>query len=101
MAKKPPLTAHDVERGLKAAGFTRRPQKATSHVHWVKTTLEGKLLKVTVDSPKAPFSPILIRSMASQAGLSVKDFYTLCSKDGVKKAKRGLLSFLRSSASTE
>jgi hypothetical protein len=30
---------------------------------------------VTVDGPKAPFSQILIRSMAHQAGVSKKEFY--------------------------
>jgi len=95
MAKHTPLTVSDVERGLKAMGFTKRPQKATSHTQWVRSTEKG-ILKVTVDAPKSPFSHDLIKSMAHQAGVSVSGFYEVCSKDGAKKAKRGLLGWLLS-----
>ena len=68
----PPLTCKDVKKILKALGFSPRPQKGTSHEQWVKEE-NGQFHKVTVDCPKAPFSPILIRSMANQAGVSKKD----------------------------
>ena len=45
-----------------------------SHEQWVKDTPEGRH-KVTVDCPKAPFSPTLIASMARQAGVSKAAFY--------------------------
>lgn len=72
----PPLTCKDVKRILKNLGFSPRPGKGTSHEQWVKYDEAGKLLgKVTVDCPKAPFSHILIDSMATQAGVSKRVFY--------------------------
>lgn len=71
-----PLTCKDVKRILKNLGFAPRPTKGTSHEQWVKYDADGKLLgKVTVDCPKAPFSQMLISSMAQQAGVSKKQFY--------------------------
>ena len=70
----PPLTCKDVKRILTNLGFAPRPQKSTSHEHWVKT-VGNKFFKVTVDCPKAPFSQDLISSMARQAGVSKKAFY--------------------------
>lgn len=90
MAGKPELNATDVERALKACGFTPRPQKSTSHRHWVHENFRGQFRKVTVDAHHQPFSPDLVSSMAHQMGVSKKEFYALCSKDGAKKAKRGL-----------
>jgi predicted RNA binding protein YcfA (HicA-like mRNA interferase family) len=64
----PPLTCDQFKAVLAALGFTQRPQKSgTTHEQWVRTT-DGKFCKVTVDCPKAPFSPDLIGSMAKQAG---------------------------------
>lgn len=77
-SKHPPLTAKQVKRGLKYLGFEARPQKSgTSHQHWVKI-VNGRLYKVTVDSPQSPFSHDLIKSMASQAGKSTNEFYKAC-----------------------
>jgi len=70
----PPLTCKDVKRILDNLGFKPRPQKGTSHEQWVKTD-NGRLWKVTVDCPKAPFGPDLVDSMARQAGVSKKAFY--------------------------
>lgn len=70
----PPLTCADVKRILRALGFAPRPGRGTSHEQWVKNTLEGRL-KVTVDCPKAPFSPVLIDSMSRQAGVTKAAFY--------------------------
>lgn len=75
----PPLSCKDVENILKDLGFSPRPQKGTSHVHWVRTK-DGQFRKVTVDCPKAPFSQDLIKSMAKQAGMSKKDFYAVHKK---------------------
>lgn len=77
-SSQPPLEYRDVIRGLKKLGFELRKSKSgTSHEQWAKV-VDGQLFKVTVDKPKAPFSPILIKSMASQAGLSKKEFYKAC-----------------------
>lgn len=74
MSRHHPLTCKEVKRILTNLGFQPRPQQGTSHEHWVKD-VGGRRYKVTVDCPKAPFSHDLIRSMASQAGVSKKDFY--------------------------
>lgn len=94
MKCRPQLSSKDVERGLKAAGFEQKPQTATSHVKWIKQTENSKLV-VTVDAHLEPFSHILIQSMAKQAGMSIRQFYEICSKDGIKQAKKGLLGWLR------
>jgi predicted RNA binding protein YcfA (HicA-like mRNA interferase family) len=78
-SKHPPLTCREVKRGLKKLGFEPRKQKGTSHEQWVKVQ-NGKIFKVTVDCPKEPFTGDLIKSMASQAGISKDDFYKACSK---------------------
>ncbi|QSA97738.1 type II toxin-antitoxin system HicA family toxin [Methylococcus sp. EFPC2] len=70
----PPLTCKEVKEILGKLGFTPRPQKGTSHEQWVKQE-GGKLYKVTVDCPKQPFGPDLVRYMAMQAGVSKKEFY--------------------------
>jgi len=69
----PPLTCKHVKQILSSLGFKFREQKG-SHEQWVKIA-DGKLFKVTVDCPKAPFSPDLINSMSKQAGVSKKAFY--------------------------
>jgi predicted RNA binding protein YcfA (HicA-like mRNA interferase family) len=73
----PPLTYADVVKILKALGFSKRDHKGTSHEQWVNQT---PFRKVTVDKPKAPFSQILIASMARQAGVTKAAFY-----DALKK----------------
>lgn len=73
-ARKPPLDCRDVKRALKLLGFEARKTKGTSHEHFVGI-FRGKFRKVTVDCPKAPFSPDLIASMASQAGLKKGELY--------------------------
>jgi hypothetical protein len=58
-------------------GFELRPKKSgTSHEDWVKKH-EGRFYKVTVDCPKAPFSPDLISSMAHQAGVTKGVIYDI------------------------
>ena len=79
-SKRPPLKAKDVRRGLKNLGFLKRKSKSgTSHEQWVKI-VNGRIYKVTVDAPKEPFSHDLIKSMASQAGVTVDQFYKACLK---------------------
>ena len=69
----PPLKCKEVKIILNNLGFSFHCQKG-SHEQW-KKYLNGKLFKVTVDCPNAPFSQDLISSMAKQAGVSKKDFY--------------------------
>jgi len=69
-----PLTCKQVQTILKNLEFKPTPQEGTSHVHWKKIK-DGRLYKVTVDCPKAPFSQDLVSSMARQAGVSKKEFY--------------------------
>lgn len=70
----PPLTCAQFKAILAQMGFKPRPQKGTSHEQWVGF-YGGKFRKVTVDCPKAPFSPDLISSMAKQAGVTKKAIY--------------------------
>ena len=74
----PPLTDSDVIHGLKVLGFSFRSQKG-SHEQWIRNDHRG-FFKVTVDRPKAPFGQDLIKSMASQAGVSKNAFYKACGK---------------------
>ena len=75
----PPLDCAQVKEILKKLGFQPRPQKGTSHEQWVKMDA-GRINKVTVDCPKAPFSQDLISSMARQAGVTKKQFYAQLGK---------------------
>ena len=61
-------------------GFTRQAAGSGSHEHYVGT-FRGRFSKVTVDCPKAPFSPILIKSMSDQAGISKRELYSAVSGD--------------------
>ena len=74
MARHYPLTCKQVKTILSNLGFEPRPRTGTSHEKWVKTD-GGRRYVVTVDCPKAPFSPDLISYMARQAGVTKKEFY--------------------------
>ena len=91
---RPQLTEKEVERGLSALGFEMSKQDGTSHRHW-KKVFRDRLRKVTVDPPKAPFSNDMITFMSRQAGLTKKEFYEICTKDGAKKAAKGKLSWAK------
>jgi hypothetical protein len=78
-----PPTCQQVKTALKNMGFIERKQQGTSHQHWDKV-VGGKLLKVTVDCPKAPFSDTLIKSMSSQAGVSKSTFLEYCHNKKLK-----------------
>lgn len=98
MAGKPQLCAKDIEKGLQALGFILQPQKSTSHTQWTHECYRGKFRKVTVDAHHEPFSNDLVASMYTQAGLSKKEFYDLCTKGGLKAAKRDPIQWLKSLA---
>lgn len=98
MARKPQLSAKDIEKGLAALGFVPQPQKSTSHTHWTHSSFRGKFRKVTIDAHHEPFSNDLVSSMHSQAGLTKSEFYELCTKGGVKAAKRDPIKWLKSLA---
>ena len=73
---KRPLTSKEVKRILTNLGFSYRNTEG-SHEQWVK---DNPFRKVTVDPPKSPFGHILIKFMAEQAGVSVKQFYEALDK---------------------
>jgi len=88
-SKHPPLTYREVTRGLKNLGFTPRKKTGTSHEQWVKIVagriywvkiVAGRIYKVTVDAPKQTFTHDLVKSMASQSGVSKDKFYDACLK---------------------
>ena len=72
------LTAKEVRSILKALDFTHR-STAGGHEQWVREQ-PPPFRKVTVDAHVAPFGHDLIRYMANQAGVSVKDFYDALEK---------------------
>ena len=74
----PPLTCKEIKAILAYLGFAKESQKG-SHEQWVLIK-NGRKYKVTVDCPKSPFSQTLIKSMATQAGVSKKDFYAILKK---------------------
>ncbi|HEX9626109.1 MAG TPA: hypothetical protein VGA00_04155 [Acidiferrobacterales bacterium] len=79
-----PLKCDEVKTILRNLGFKSRPQKRTSHEQWVGT-LRGTFRKVTVDCPKAPFTPDLIKWMARQAGVTKREFYDALDKKEAEK----------------
>ena len=71
-SQHPPLSCAQVKTILKNLGFSFYAQKGTSHEQWRK---DGHPGGVTVDCPKQTFGHDLIRYMAKQAGVTVKQFY--------------------------
>lgn len=98
MAGKPQLSSKDIEKGLAALGFEPQPQKSTSHTQWTHKSFRGKYRKVTIDAHHEPFSNDLVSSMYTQAGLSKREFYELCTKGGLKAARRDPIRWLKSLA---
>jgi len=76
--EQPPITCKDLKAILGYLGFKFATQEG-SHEQWVLIK-NGRKYKVTVDCPKSPFSQTLIKSMASQAGCTKKDFYSILKK---------------------
>ncbi len=76
--EQPPITCKELKAILTYLGFVFSTQEG-SHEQWVLVKNKIKY-KVTVDCPKAPFSQFLIKSMATQAGCTKKDFYKILKK---------------------
>jgi predicted RNA binding protein YcfA (HicA-like mRNA interferase family) len=70
---KRPLKAAEVRTILKNLGFSARPTKATGHEHWVR---DEPMRKVTLSAHNEPFDDFIVASMARQAGVSVREFYS-------------------------
>lgn len=81
--KTPQIDCADLKRALRRLGFEPEPGKGSSHEQW-RLVIDGRLYKVTVDCPKAPFSDDLLSSMANQAGLSKRELIAYC-KDKKRK----------------
>jgi len=79
-SRYPPLTCKIVKKTLKKLGFDKSPSTSGSSHEQYKKVESGKMYKVTVDCPKAPFSQDLISSMARQAGMTKKEFYKHATK---------------------
>jgi predicted RNA binding protein YcfA (HicA-like mRNA interferase family) len=69
----PPLNCKDVKKILANLGFQFVHQRG-SHEKWQKKSATS-CWTVIVDCPNAPFTQTLISSMASQAGVTKKQFY--------------------------
>ena len=77
--KIPPLTYKEVITGLKKLGFKQQKNKATGHEQWVaENPKDDTFKKVTVSKHSAPFRKELVKSMAKQAGVSLREFFQLC-----------------------
>ncbi len=79
MSSWKPLTCKEVKSILKNLGFYLR-DTVGSHENWVPKDPNVDFRKVTVDCPKAPFSPILVGFMHKQAGVTKKQFYAALGK---------------------
>ena len=67
------LTAKEVRRIVKALGFRHQSDEG-GHEHWIRDH-PHPFRKVTISAHVAPFGHDLIRYMANQAGVSVREFY--------------------------
>jgi predicted RNA binding protein YcfA (HicA-like mRNA interferase family) len=67
------LTAKEVRRIVKTLGFRHQSDEG-GHEHWVRDEPQP-FRKVTISAHVAPFGHDLIRYMAKQAGVSIRDFY--------------------------
>lgn len=70
---KRPLTAREVRRILQRLGFVHR-DTVGGHEQWVRDA-PSPFRKVTLSAHNAPFADTIVRYMALQAGVSVRDFY--------------------------
>lgn len=76
MVRERPVTHKEFKAVLKRLGYEPRPQRATSHEHWVLD--DGKVFrKVTLDEHNSPYHRRVLALMLSQAGLSKSDFFSL------------------------
>lgn len=70
---KRPLTAREVRRIATNLGFVHRETRG-AHEQWVRE-YPPPFRKLTIDSHLQPFADDLVRYMALQAGVTVRDFY--------------------------
>lgn len=70
---KRPLTAREVRVILKNLGFNHRNTE-DGHEQWVRAD-PAPFRKVTLDAHLQPFANTLVRYMALQAGVNVREFY--------------------------
>lgn len=70
---KRPLTAKEVRRIAKNLGFVHRDTTG-GHEQWVRTD-PAPFRKITISAHNEPFADTIVRYMALQAGVSVKEFY--------------------------
>lgn len=75
---KVPLTAKEVRRIAKNLGFKHKNTEG-GHENWERDQ-PPPYRKMTIDSHLEPFSHTLIKYMAMQAGVSVKEFYAALNK---------------------
>lgn len=73
--KVPELTYKEVITGLKKLGFQLEPKKSTGHEQW---TTNNPKRKVTVSKHLAPFDAYMVKLMADQTGLPVREFCRYC-----------------------
>lgn len=70
---KRPLTAKEVRLIAKNLGFALRSTEG-GHEQWVRNE-PPPFRKLTISGHNEPFVDTIVRYMAQQAGVSVKDFY--------------------------
>lgn len=70
---KRPLSARDVRTILRNLGFTHRSTTG-GHEQWTRNE-PAPFRKVTLAAHNEPFTDTIVRYMANQAGMSVRDFY--------------------------
>lgn len=76
-----PLKCREAKRALKNLGFEKENRKTRgSHEQYKKIDENGKMRKVTLDCHKGEVSAKNVKSMAKQAGVSVREFYRAAEK---------------------
>lgn len=75
---KRPLTAREVRQILKNLGFSHRSTEG-GHEQWIRDDTV-RFRKVTLSAHNEPFVNTIVRYMATQAGVSVSDFYSALDK---------------------
>lgn len=75
---KRPLTAREVRQILRRLGFEHRNTEG-GHEQWVRRD-PMPFRKVTLDAHLQPFADTLVRYMAMQAGVTVREFYEALGK---------------------
>lgn len=71
---KRPLTAREVRLILRRLGFTHS-HTSGGHEQWVRDA-PLPFRKVTLSEHNQPFADTIVRYMANQAGVTVREFYS-------------------------